>query len=480
VKRYLESFTLLQLFLLGFCAAILPLALAIAVAVMQSEAFAAHSREALVSVQASIDTSRQLAGRVRELERSARQYLALHDEEILDVYRRHSAELRLLLDTLRGIPMSADASRLLDAIVTAEAGLSLRAGGPGDAAALPLTPDELEAGVGRLREASADLVAHYAERGRELGNALPELASRQQRSLMLLAAMVIPLSLLIAGIFVALARRPLRQLDGSIRALGDGSLDEAITISGARDLVELGQRLDWLRTRLIALEGQKMRFLRDVSHELKTPLTNIREASALLLEDAGRSAPGETATVVRILHENSLRLQSLIEELLRFGAADGNAVEHALLALDELVSETVERQAFAAKARGLRLATDLGAVCVRGNARQIDIVVDNLLSNAIKYSPEGGRVEVRLSRYGSQAQLDVIDDGPGVDAGHREAIFDWFFRGAGHAQALVEGSGMGLAIASEYARLHAGSLQVMPSSRGAHFRLRLGVAGAES
>jgi two-component system sensor histidine kinase GlrK len=479
VKRYLESFTLLQLFLLGFGAVILPLALAIAIAVVQSEELAAHSRDALVSVQTSIDRSRQLAARVRELERSARQFLALDDSEILRLYQRHSAELHSLLDALHDVPRSVDASALLDDLAAAEAALSRRLPTQRQTAAERPAVEELEVYFARLRETSAELLALYSQRGRDLSNELPELASRQRSSLVALAAMVIPLSLVLAGSFIALARHPLRQLDGSIRALGDGKLDDEIAISGARDLVELGQRLDWLRTRLLALESQKTRFLRDVSHELKTPLTNIREASALLLEEPDRLQGEETATVVRILHENGLRLQSLIEELLRFGAADGSGGEHVPLALDELVSETVSRQALAARARRLQLETQLSTVCIRGNPRQLDIVVDNLLSNAIKYSPEGGQVEVRLTRCGSQAQLDVVDQGPGVDDEHREAIFGWFFRGDGNSKALVEGSGMGLAIASEYARLHAGSLQLLPSGRGAHFRLRLGVAGTE-
>ncbi len=507
MKRFFESLTLLQLILLGFAAVILPLALAISIAIVQSEEFAANSREALASVQTSTDTSRLLASRIRDLERSARQYIALEDEQILSLYRGHRSEVLDLLEALRAIPADSDSAAILGKIsgseedlrrhieaisaamatpedsgesVAPEAGPALEAetaedepGPDSRGEVAPATAPDLETVLEQLRSNSIALISHYSRRGRELGNQLPRQVTRLRNSLVLLAVMVIPLSLLLAAVFLVLARRPLRQLDGSIRTLGDGVLTEPIQISGARDLVELGQRLDWLRTRLSALEGQKMRFLREMSHELKTPLTNIREASALLLDESSKLEEREASTIIRILHENGLRLQTLIEELLRFGAADSGGAEHQPLALHKLVSETVRRQAIAAQARSLDLHTELSPVCVRGNPRQIDIVVDNLLSNAIKFAPERGQVDVRLKRCGTEALLDVIDDGPGVPEEHRDNVFEWFFRGGEDDHAVVAGSGMGLAIASEYARLHAGTLQLLPSERGAFFRLRL-------
>lgn len=511
MKRFFESLTLLQLILLGFAAVILPLALAISIAIARSEEFAANSRDALVSVQTSTDTSRLLAGRIRDLERSARQFLALEDAQIFTLYQGHRSEVQKLLAVLRAMPEGEANLSALNKIRRAEEKLHAHivafaahrvaaddreettSSSPeqtrNDASRLPL-PDpvplastdefpaiptqDLESVFEDLRDHSTALISRYSQRGRELSNELPLQISKLRNSLVLLAVMVIPLSVLLAGVFLVLARRPLRQLDSSIRTLGDGMLTEPIKIGGARDLVELGQRLDWLRTRLSALEGQKMRFLRDVSHELKTPLTNILEASALLLDESSRLGAEDTATITRILHENGLRLQSLIEELLRFGAADGG-VDFQPLAMDELVTETVGRQAIAARARGIDLHTKLNPVRVHGNPRQIDIVVDNLLSNAIKFAPHGGRVDVRLARCGAVAQLDVVDDGPGVPDEDRDSIFAWFFRGDGDGHAIVTGSGMGLAIASEYARLHAGSLRLMPSERGAFFRFSLKV-----
>lgn len=494
MKRFFQSFTLLQLILVGFGAVIVPLVAAIGIGILQSETFAESTRAALISVEASIDNSRRLSAAARDLERSTRQYLALEDPEILSVYRAHHRHVLTLLDTLRDVSENTTSDTLLDVLDAAIADLhryvesivasrqgrpsSIRRVSAGVAARMPaderrLAEMNIERDFDRLRANSMQLLAFFSQRSRELSQELPRQASRHRLSLMLLAATVIPLSVALAAIFLVLARRPLRQLDAGIRALGDGALNERITIYGARDLTELGERLDWLRQRLTALEEQKVRFLREVSHELKTPLTNIREASELLLDESKPADNQEAATITRILHENTLRLHSLIEELLRFAAADNTGLEHEPLQLDQLVSEAISRQAVVAKARRLEMQASLSPAPVRGNARQIGIVVENLLSNAIKFSPECGRIDIRVSRNAAQAQLDVVDGGPGVNKAHREHIFRWFFRSDRQSRDLIASTGMGLAIAREYTRLHAGTLQLIPSTQGAHFRFSL-------
>lgn len=504
----------------------LPLISAIVIAIVQSEALADSSREAMVSVQTSTDISRQLESRVRDLERAARQYIALNDLEILTLYRERRREVQELLAVLRNVNSSTgNIASTLEAIADAERGVQvLVESRPARDSTPPVTyavPDgellsrenvpppvprsdampasasrqespaasstnptvisrsenELEQVFERLRESARELLALYSLRGQVLANELPRQTANLRTFIGVLAAMVIPLSLALGAIFLALASRPLRQLDSGVRALGGGDLQSPIEIRGARDLVVLGERLDWLRTRLIALEAQKTRFLRNVSHELKTPLTNIREASGLLLAGPEMLRQEESATVMRILHDNGLRLQALIEELLRFGANEGDSQElrHTPLAMRSLVLETVDRQSIAARARNISLHSELTAVEVSGNYRELETIVDNLLSNAIKFTPQGGEVRLQLSTQDGEVHLDVKDTGPGVAQEHSRAIFDWFFRASPTTKSVLEGTGMGLAIAMEYARKHRGSLELMPSAKGAYFRLSLPV-----
>src|SRR5439155_770794 len=112
--------------------------------------------------------------------------------------------------------------------------------------------------------------------------------------------------------------RPIAEIDAAIRQLGGADFSRPIAVRGPADLRYLGRRLDWLRRRLDEFETQKNRFLRHVSHELKTPLTALREGAELLHDEvAGPLAPPQHQ-VVSIMRDNSVKLQRLIEELLDY------------------------------------------------------------------------------------------------------------------------------------------------------------------
>src|SRR5690606_16886088 len=119
-------------------------------------------------------------------------------------------------------------------------------------------------------------------------------AAATQRRLSWQALAVIPAALVLAIFGTLLIARPVRQIDRAIRRLGRGQFDDPVYVHGPRDLEELGDRLDWLRLRLLDLDAQKVRFLRHVSHELKTPLTAIREGAQLLSDQvAGQLTPAQ-------------------------------------------------------------------------------------------------------------------------------------------------------------------------------------------
>ena len=142
------------------------------------------------------------------------------------------------------------------------------------------------------------------------------------------------LALAIALAFTRFIVRPIAELDASIRQLGSADFTRPIKVRGPEDLRYLGEQLDWLRRRLTELEAQKNRFLRNVSHELKTPLTALREGAELLNDGiAGALAP-QQQQVVAIMRDNSVKLQRLIEDLLDYQRA-----LHAAASLDLQVGQ---------------------------------------------------------------------------------------------------------------------------------------------
>src|SRR5690606_37796806 len=104
------------------------------------------------------------------------------------------------------------------------------------------------------------------------------------------------------------------------------------------------------------------------------------------------------------------------------------------------------------------------------------VVIDNLLMNAVKFTPEQSEITLELKKQESFAQLDIKDQGPGIEAGEAERIFEGFYQGEHSSQAYMPGHGLGLAIVKEYLSSNGGSIEVMESEQGAHFRLPLPLA----
>jgi two-component system sensor histidine kinase GlrK len=251
---------------------------------------------------------------------------------------------------------------------------------------------------------------------------------------------------------------------------------------GPRDLEQLGERLDWMRTRLVEVEQDKNRFLQRISHELKTPLTAIREGSELLNEEVVGSLNAQQAEIVAILKNNTLQLQKLIEDLLDFNIASsrGSQLHIEQVDLRLLIESVLEDHKFATLARQLVLETDLQPVKLDGDRAKLRTLVDNLVSNAVKFSPEQGRLRIRLEERNEQVIIEVADSGPGIPVEERRRVFDAFYQGSSTAIVHARGTGLGLSIAREYAQAHDGYIEVIDSDgAGACVRVVLPIEKSE-
>src|SRR5690606_32635077 len=197
---------------------------------------------------------------------------------------------------------------------------------------------------------------------------------------------------------------------------------------------------------------QKAQFLRHVSHELKTPLTALREGSELLAEGTAGSLQPRQQEIVGILRENSIHLQQLIEDLLRHGEAEFRAarLEIKTFSLQELVAEVCERHSIALDARELKLQTTVAVLQLRSDPERVRVILDNLLSNAVKHAPTDSTVElfagVETQHGASQLVLRVQDAGPGVPPEARARVLEPFYRGVTPAGSKVKRTGLGLPI----------------------------------
>ncbi len=452
-----------------------PLIAAVITAVVRVDRLAEEYRASVLQAETATEQGRSLDQNLTEMRRALGQYRVVREENFYQTYLERREAFRNAADNLTGLELSEAANAELRALLRDEQALFERIGGDSGSVTASAADAEWSALTARARNvltASSNLITD------EANFALREAAGLQ-RDLLLLAAAVIPVTLILGGFFVVSINRLMRGLSTAIRGLGAHDLSEAIRIRGPRDIEELGEQLDWLRRRLTELEHQKVTFLRHISHELKTPLTTLREGSELLSETLADSSP-EDAEVAKLMQSSSVRLQKLIENLLQVGKQQepfASLSPEPGVRLDRLVEDTITEQSVAYSAKGVEIRTDLEEVELTADAGKLGIVIDNLVTNAIKYTPSGGRVRIGLARSGEYACLDIHDTGPGVVDAESESIFEPFTQGSAPYQSSVKGTGLGLAIAKDYVESHDGRIELVESQAGAHFRITLPLDG---
>src|SRR5215470_1213043 len=475
---YPRSF--LKFILLGFLLVSLPLLYALVELIVSLDRLGTQSQQAVLQAAQAGRTSRQLYEQAITLERVVRQHLILDDPQLVDDYARLRQDFRQTAQQLQQLPLDREQLGQLEKLSDSESKLYalLKAPqrAPGTAATLAQGYADLSQGAQEMLAASGRLTEREIER-------LQQTAAEGRRTWAYLALAAGAIALALAILFAVLIARPIRQLDLAVRRMGTADFTHAIEVNGPQDLRYVGQRLEWLRTRLHELETQQTRFLRHVSHELKTPLTAVREGAELLRDRVGGELSAEQREIVRIVRENTLHLQKLIEDLLTYHQTRN--IEPQTLGpvpLAEVIRRVIREHKLAALARMITFETKLKPAILIGDGEKVRVIVDNLLSNAIKYSPRSGLIGVRLAVDDGAAVLDVLDEGPGIDPADRPHIFESFYQGSPAPDGRIKGSGLGLAIAREYALAHGGRIELLDRTdgkRGAHFRLWLPLAAVE-
>src|SRR5262245_1914109 len=467
---YPRSF--LGLLLAGFTLVALPLVGALAYSAWNTERLAGESRSAVFNASQAARASRALVERIATIERLAQQAAVLDDPELLQGYARVHRSFRQLADEIGQLPLDEAQLGALNRAVGLEQSLyDLLTSLP----RVRLDPAEITGRVDQLIDAAREVLAiNNLIVDREVEH-LRASADEVQRGLILLLLFSTAVALTLALALTRYISRPIATIDNAIRQLGGADFSRPIAVRGPEDLRYLGRRLDWLRRRLEEFETQKNRFLRHVSHELKTPLTALREGAELLHDQvAGPLVPAQKQ-VISIVRDNSVKLQRLIEELLDYQRAlhAAASLEVKSIALDSLVTEATRAHELAAQAKGLRFNIDSQSAMVEADPEKLRSIIDNLVSNAVKFTPPGGSITVKARVQAGEAVIEVMDSGPGVPPEERDSIFNLFWRGRKGEGTRIKGSGLGLAIARELVEAHGGQIAVVPEGSGGHFRVTL-------
>ncbi|MBF0456132.1 MAG: PAS domain-containing protein [Magnetococcales bacterium] len=222
------------------------------------------------------------------------------------------------------------------------------------------------------------------------------------------------------------------------------------------------------------LEEMRREFVANVSHELRTPVSVILANAETLIEEFGEE--GAEHPMVEALHRHATRLSDTISELLDLSRLDAGAyvTEVQMIHLESVFSHHLETVLFTSeRTKPIEIEIPLGLQMV-GDAHALARILSNLIGNAVKYSPLDGRIVLRAFRVGEEIQIEVEDEGPGIDPQYQDLIFKRFHRAANGHSVSVGGTGLGLAIVQSYLAVMNGRITYRSAHpRGSIFQITL-------
>ncbi len=231
-------------------------------------------------------------------------------------------------------------------------------------------------------------------------------------------------------------------------------------------------------------DSSRNSFVAHITHELRTPLTTI----GLYLDTAaneGEKDPVMRAKCLNIITQESKRLERIVSEMLSVSEIEAGSMRLHLddLRLDALFEGFRNELEAPAQSKNIQMTFDMPPKypVIRADRERISLVIHNLLGNAIKYTPTGGTVKVALKIEVAQIRLEVTDSGIGIDLKEQEQVFDRFYRSKEPRVGKIIGTGLGLTLAREIARLHGGDVTVQSQlNKGSTFILVLPLNGERS
>jgi len=271
------------------------------------------------------------------------------------------------------------------------------------------------------------------------------------------------LAMMMSGTLIVLFRQMDQKAEAE-RALDRAQQAEADQLRAANDRLERALRIE-------------QEFLMTVSHELRTPLTAIRGWARMLA--SGTIPQEQQASAIQSIERNARAQTRLVEDLLDMARVDSGTLRLDIkkVSLPNVVREAIETMTPAADAKEIRIDAiiDEGVGAIAGDTDRLQQIVWNLLSNAIKFTPQAGRVELRLERAGAEAAIVVHDTGAGISPEFLPHVFDRFRQEDAGSKRRFGGLGLGLAIVKHLVELHGGSVTVESDGqdRGATFVVRL-------
>lgn len=305
----------------------------------------------------------------------------------------------------------------------------------------------------------------FAPMGRVRPPEVDRFLSGQLRTLILFLLLALGLA---AGLGLLLARhlsRPVRELEGTVRALAHGHFERRAEVISGDEIGGLARHVNHLAETLEKNRSSRQRWMADVAHELRTPVAILKGEIEALTD--GVRAPDERA--MASLSEEIDQLSVLVDDLQTLALADAGALNLRREPLDfhELLQQVAASFEDRLAARGIAVELDLPeTLTMVADAQRLRQLLQNLLENCVRYAEDGGRVRVAAAQGAGDLRLTVEDSGPGVDDAQLGLLFERFYRGEPGRSRTGGGSGLGLSICRNIVEAHGGTIRAERSPLG--------------
>ncbi len=483
--KFKNILSLKSFIVLGFVIAVIPLFLAVMYAAFGMHEISALGKTINSQVFEQTKAIRLVLQKTADIERKARLFVLLSDPLVRQPYEQQSyestrASFKQALGELLKLHVDNKIALLVNELSEKENLIYQQIIGSASEDNLKLPVDEAFQG---LRESSYSLSREFERHVNHEFNELRQQSESLEQGLFIKGGVLFVISSIFIAILLIVLSRSIRQLDTGIRRLGSGELKEPVVISGPSDLRYLGNRLEWLRTHLIELEVSKQQFMQNVAREINLPLANIREGAELLANETGEEPISTRQDIALQLCNHVDKLKAVSEELVRYSQIHSMPEMNikATINMKYLLESVIEAFQSNLQAKSIGLKKLVRPVEISGVEEQLRSVVEKLLSNAVKYSPIGGEIRIMLRDSGMQMELEIEDEGPGIDPNERAHVFEPFFRGkSAQSNESIEDPGLGLAIVREYVANHQGKIDIIDSrqdQQGARIRVQIPLTG---
>ncbi|MHA6250447.1 sensor histidine kinase [Oceanobacillus sp. CAU 1775] len=268
--------------------------------------------------------------------------------------------------------------------------------------------------------------------------------------------------------------KPISKLTQATKSLSDGDFHVELATGRRDELGELSRSFLGMANQLEQMEDVRKEFISNISHDIQSPLSNIKGYTNLLGKET--ITKDEREHYVSVIQDETQRLSSLTKQLLLLASLDrmDDLMDKKRFNVGKQLKELIRTHQWQAGENGIMMSYSLPDIEINGDASLLNAVWDNLLTNAIKYNRPEGTIEVTLEQKGDLAVVTIKDTGVGLNEIERDRIFDRFYRADAARSRTIEGTGLGLSIVHTVVKLHSGKIKVdSQENKGSTFTIEL-------